>query len=54
MENNQDKNINLNAKEKTTIGIHAAVQAIPYVRSSIATLYFGYKQEVRFKRLENF
>lgn len=46
--------INITSKEKTMLGIQAAIQAIPYVGSSIATLYFGYKQEIRFKRLENF
>jgi len=46
--------IKLNNKENTRLGIQAAIQAIPYVGSSIATLYFGYKQEIRFKRLETF
>lgn len=46
--------INLTVKEKTSLGVQAAIQAIPNVGSSIATLYFGYKQEIRFKRLEAF
>lgn len=34
--------------------INAAIQAVPYVGAPIATLYFGHKQERRFKRLETF
>ena len=34
--------------------IEAAVQAIPYVGAPLATLYFGNKQEKRFRRLEKF
>lgn len=39
--------------DKDTI-IEAAVQAIPYVGAPLATLYFGNKQEKRFRRLEKF
>lgn len=46
--------LNLTAKEKTLLGVQAAIQAIPYVGGSIATIYFGYKKEIRFKRLEAF
>lgn len=38
---------------KDTI-IEAAVQAIPYIGAPLATLYYGNKQEKRFKRLEKF
>ncbi|EHQ89866.1 hypothetical protein [Desulfosporosinus youngiae] len=34
--------------------IESLVQAIPYVGAPLATLYFGQKQEKRFKRLERF
>lgn len=34
--------------------IEAVVQAIPYVGAPLATLYFGNKQEKRFRRLEKF
>ena len=34
--------------------IESLVQAIPYIGGSLATLYFGKKQEKRFKRLEYF
>jgi len=34
--------------------IEALVQAIPYVGGPLATLYFGKKQEKRFRRLEKF
>lgn len=53
MKKDSDK-INLTAKETAMLGVQSAIQAIPYVGSSIATLYFGYKQEIRFKRLEAF
>jgi len=39
--------------DKDTI-IEAAVQAIPYVGAPLATLYYGNKQEKRFRRLEKF
>lgn len=39
--------------DKDTI-IEAAVQAIPYVGAPLASLYFGNKQEKRFRRLEKF
>lgn len=34
--------------------IEAVVQAIPYVGAPLATLYFGNKQEKRFRRLDKF
>jgi len=36
------------------IVIEAAIQAIPYVGAPLATLYYGNKQEKRFRRLEKF
>jgi len=44
----------LSATEKRDLVIQAGIEAIPYVGSSLATLYFGRKQELRFKRLETF
>ncbi len=44
----------LSNTEKRDLVIQAGIQAIPYVGSSLATLYFGRKQELRFKRLETF
>ncbi len=41
-------------REIRDLVINAGMQAIPYVGGPLATLYFGYKQEKRFKRLENF
>lgn len=41
-------------KEKRDIAIQSLIEAIPYVGGSISTLYFGSKQEKRFKRIENF
>lgn len=34
--------------------IEAIVQTIPYIGSPLATLYYGHKQEKRFRRLERF
>ena len=34
--------------------VESGIQLIPYIGGSLATLYFGEKQEKRFKRLENF
>ena len=44
----------LTTKDKRDLAIEAGIQAIPYVGGSLATLYFGVKQEKRFKRLETF
>lgn len=40
------------AKDKLELVVNAGLQAIPYVGGSLATLYFGYKQEQRFQRVE--
>jgi len=50
----EQDNIKMSSKDKRDIVIEAGIQAIPYVGGSIATLYFGWKQEIRFKRLESF
>ena len=34
--------------------LESAIQAIPYIGSSIATLYFGNKEKKKFERLESF
>ncbi|WP_339816763.1 hypothetical protein MKZ15_15330 [Paenibacillus sp. FSL R7-0216] len=39
---------------KFDLALEALVQTIPYVGGPLATLYFGHKQEKRFKRLESF
>ena len=39
-------------KEKFELAVNAGLQAIPYVGGPLATLYFGYKQEQRFSRIE--
>lgn len=44
----------LTAKEKFELAIEAGMQAIPYIGGSLSTLYFGSKQEKRFKRIEAF
>ena len=44
----------LSNTEKRDLVIQAGIQAIPHVGGSLATLYFGRKQELRFKRLETF
>lgn len=44
----------LAGKDKRDLVINAGMQAIPYIGGSLAALYFGAKQERRFKRLESF
>jgi hypothetical protein len=44
----------LSGKDKRDLAIQAGMQAIPYIGGSLATIYFGTKQERRFKRLESF
>ena len=39
-------------KDKFELAVNAGLQAIPYVGGPLATLYFGYKQEKRFTRIE--
>lgn len=39
-------------KDKFELVVNAGLQAIPYVGGPLATLYFGYKQEERFQRIE--
>lgn len=45
---------NLNGAEKRDLAIQTGLQLIPYVGGSLCTLYFGTKQERRFKRIESF
>lgn len=54
MKKDGSNKLSLTTKEKAILDVQSAIQMIPYVGSSIATLYFGYKQEIRFKRLEFF
>lgn len=42
------------AEINSDVVIESIVQAIPYIGAPLATLYFGHKQEKRFKRLERF
>lgn len=44
--------IKLRPKEKFELVVNAGLQAIPYVGGPLSTLYFGYKQEQRFQRVE--
>jgi hypothetical protein len=44
----------LSEKERNENAIEAGLQLIPAVGGALATLYFGRKQEIRFKRLEQF
>ncbi|MDY6911823.1 MAG: hypothetical protein SVM79_05660 [Chloroflexota bacterium] len=46
-----DDDISLSWREHGNLGLMAAMQAIPHVGGSLATLYFGRKQEFRMKRL---
>ena len=45
---------NLTLKEQGAVIVEAGLNAIPVVGGSLATLYFGAKQEKQFKRLERF
>lgn len=42
----------ISAKDKLELVVNAGLQAIPYIGGPLSTLYFGYKQEQRFQRLE--
>jgi len=44
----------LNWKDKVELAIEAGLQLVPTVGGSLASLYFGTKQEKRFKRIESF
>lgn len=44
----------LNSAEKRDLVIQAGIQLIPYIGGPMSSLYFGAKQEKRFKRLETF
>lgn len=44
----------LKGAEKRDLAIQTGLQLIPYVGGSLCTLYFGTKQEKRFKRIESF
>ncbi|MEZ8363405.1 hypothetical protein AB6C40_24445 [Vibrio splendidus] len=44
----------LTIKEKRDLVLQSGMQLIPYVGGSMASMYFGTKQEKRFKRLESF
>ncbi len=45
---------NLTKSDKRDLVIQAGMQLVPYVGGSLSSLYFGAKQEKRFKRLESF
>ena len=47
-------NDSLNSTDKRDIVIQAGMQLIPYVGGSLCSLYYGVKQEKRFKRIESF
>jgi len=51
---NSNNKVKLSGTERRDLVIQAGIQAIPYVGGSLAALYFGGKQERRFKRLETF
>jgi len=44
----------LSRREKLSLATQSLLEAVPYVGGSLSTAYFGYKQEIRFKRLEQF
>lgn len=44
----------LTSKEKIELVVQAGLNAIPTIGGSLSAIYFGAKQEKRFKRIENF
>lgn len=44
----------LNTKEKMLITAEAGLNLVPYVGGPLAKIYFGFKQEIRLKRIERF
>lgn len=44
----------LTTSEKRDLVLQAGMQLVPHIGGAMATLYFGSKQEKRFKRLESF
>jgi len=50
----KEKTEKLTANERRDLAIEAGLQLIPYVGGSLATLYFGAKEERRFRRIETF
>ena len=42
----------ISVKDKLELVVNAGLQAIPYIGGPLSTLYFGYKQEQRFQRVE--
>lgn len=54
MSNSNNNDAKLSSIEKRDLVIQAGIQAIPCVGGSLSVLYFGAKQERRFKRLETF
>lgn len=49
-----DDNVKLTGKELVDIAVEAGIGAIPVVGGPLQTLYFGSKNEKRFKRIEKF
>ncbi|MFF5815854.1 hypothetical protein [Lysinibacillus capsici] len=44
----------LTSKDRLEIAVQSSLQFIPYIGSSLSTVYFSTKQEKRFKRIESF
>lgn len=44
----------LNTKDYLDLAVEAGIGSIPYIGSTLQTLYFGSKNEIRLKRLEQF
>lgn len=52
--NKKDDNLDVSKEGKRDVALNSLLQLIPSVGSALANAYFGYKQEKRFQRLENF
>ena len=46
--------LELTGKEKNSVGRQAGLKLIPGVGGALSGLYYGRKQEIRFKRIEKF
>lgn len=51
---NDDIKSKLGLKEYRDLTIQSGLQLIPGIGSALSSAYFGYKQEIRFKRIEEF
>lgn len=49
-----ERSLKLGFKDYRDLTIKTCLESIPYIGSPISSAYFGYKEEIRFKRIEQF